>query len=1030
MKQRFSSLDVKIIAHELCNSLVTLRLQNIYDLSSRIFLIKFAKPDIKWNVVIETGFRCHLTEYSRATAASPSIFVQGLRKRLKTRRVTSVSQIGTDRVLEFQFSDGLYKLFIEFFASGNIILTDKELNILTLQRVVPESEGQEELRVGLKYSLDNRQNYGGTPPLTRELLQNALQKGIDKYGNDMKNPKNSKKNHSYLRKALAVSITELPPTLVDHALKVTEFDGTLLPIDILQDECLLNQLLFTMKYAQQLVEEIMRPGIVKGYIIAKKRPEYDETALDKNTRKFLIYDDFNPFRLAQLENDPSVVFLEIEGYNRTVDNFFSSIEGQKSESRLEERELIAKRKIESIRKEQAKRLEGLQHVQTINERKAGAIQANIERIQEAMDAINSLIAQGMDWVEIAKLIEVEQRMKSPIALTIKLPLKLHENMVTLTLDEEVSDVENSLASETDTEFSDSEDEDSNNPETSPGKADKRLEVDINLGISPWANARLYFDERRTAIYKEEKTKESSVIAVKNQEAKIKENLYNSLKKEKDILRPIRQLLWFEKFFWFISSDRHLVLAGKDTMQNEILYKKHLKKGDICVSADLEGAAFVIIKKKANQIDTLISPSTLSEAGVLAVSCSSAWDSKAIMPAWWVNAEQVSKSASTGNFLSTGCFHFRGIKNFLPPSALILGFGILFRVDDTSVSRHIKHRIIDVESEDTPVKVVKDDGLNQHNVLPEPINTLEKESTYFTNSSPTQISPKLYSINLQNYPETKATNLKDEKDIEERTQHSPESFSNKQRSKIEFEKKQDEIEADKPQVSDNSNPIDSKQMKRGKRSKAKKIATKYKDQDLEDRIAAQKVIGAISGQQKVLAQATAKATRESELQIQKEKKKFLQQKTMKQIAEDEKLRQQMLQREIDENSDGENLKLIDTLFGRPMKGDNLIEAIPVCAPLSAMKDYKYKIKIQPGSVKRGKIAKEILSRWLADGEKKGKIDTKSEDTELIWPREMELLRGWKFEEITGVLPVSKMRLIVSTQNSGSSKDNGKGPTKRK
>ena len=48
---------------------------------------------------------------------------------------------------------------MEFYASGNIILTDKELNILALLRIVPEGDGQEEQRVGLKYSLENRQNY-------------------------------------------------------------------------------------------------------------------------------------------------------------------------------------------------------------------------------------------------------------------------------------------------------------------------------------------------------------------------------------------------------------------------------------------------------------------------------------------------------------------------------------------------------------------------------------------------------------------------------------------------------------------------------------------------------------------------------------------------------------------------------------------------------------------------------------------------------------------------------------------------------
>ena len=46
------------------------------------------------------------------------------------------------------------------------MLTDKDLNILTLLRLVPEGPDQEELRVGLKYSLENRQNFGGVPILT------------------------------------------------------------------------------------------------------------------------------------------------------------------------------------------------------------------------------------------------------------------------------------------------------------------------------------------------------------------------------------------------------------------------------------------------------------------------------------------------------------------------------------------------------------------------------------------------------------------------------------------------------------------------------------------------------------------------------------------------------------------------------------------------------------------------------------------------------------------------------------------------
>lgn len=95
---------------------MSLRLANVYDLSSRILLFKFAQPNNKKQLVVDTGFRCHLTDFARATAQVPSSFVAKLRKALKTKRVSSVSQIGTDRVLEFQFSDGQYRLYLEFFA--------------------------------------------------------------------------------------------------------------------------------------------------------------------------------------------------------------------------------------------------------------------------------------------------------------------------------------------------------------------------------------------------------------------------------------------------------------------------------------------------------------------------------------------------------------------------------------------------------------------------------------------------------------------------------------------------------------------------------------------------------------------------------------------------------------------------------------------------------------------------------------------------------------------------------------------------
>lgn len=71
--------------------------------------------------------------------------------------------------------------------------------------------------------------------------------------------------------------------------------------------------------------------------------------------------------------------------------------------------------------------------------------------------------------------------------------------------------------------------------------------------------------------------------------------------------------------------------------------------------------------------------------------SGAWSAKIVASAWWVHASQVSKTAPSGEYLTTGSFMIYGRKNFLPPQSLEMGFGIMFRVDDGSVFRHTADR---------------------------------------------------------------------------------------------------------------------------------------------------------------------------------------------------------------------------------------------------------------------------------------------------------------------------------------------------
>jgi hypothetical protein len=84
--------------------------------------------------------------------------------------------------------------------------------------------------------------------------------------------------------------------------------------------------------------------------------------------------------------------------------------------------------------------------------------------------------------------------------------------------------------------------------------------------------------------------------------------------------------------------------------------------------------------------------------VLQVCHSKAWDSKIVTSFWWVYPHQVSKTAPTGEYLTVGSFMIRGKKNFLPPHPLVMGFSILFRLDESSLAAHLNERRVRGEDE--------------------------------------------------------------------------------------------------------------------------------------------------------------------------------------------------------------------------------------------------------------------------------------------------------------------------------------------
>ncbi|KAJ9603177.1 hypothetical protein H2200_012472 [Cladophialophora chaetospira] len=1087
MKQRFSSLDVKVIAKELSNSLTTLRVSNIYDLSSRIFLFKFAKPGKREQLLLDSGFRCHLTSFSRTAASAPSAFVSRLRKYLKSRRVTSVTQIGTDRVIEISFSDGQYRLFLEFFAAGNIIVTDAELNVLALQRQVSEGQEDVDIKLGGKYILEAKQNFHGIPPISEERVKAALTKAVQrtKAANEIGGKKAKRaKGGDDVRKALSDGFQEFPYHLLEHVFAETGTDTGAKAGDVLANEDAVKSAVKALERAEEIFKSL-GDGDAKGYIIAKTKTtpsaEPQQPEVQEPSREDLLYDDFHPFRPAQFEKKPGTFILEFDGFNRTVDEFYSSIESQKLESRLSEREQTARRKFQATKEEHEKRLTGLQTVQELHVRKAQAIEANTHRVEEAAAAVNGLIAQGMDWVDIGKLIENEQKRGNVVAQMVKLPLKLEENTVTLWLDEPGFDDDSESDEEDETDDEAGSDAESEAASKKPTVGEKRLAVDIDLAVSPWANARQYYEQKKTAADKERRTAEASVRALKSAEQKIALDLKKGLKTEKAVLRPARKQFWFEKFLYFVSSDGYLVIGGKDAQQNELLYRRYLKKGDIYVHADLQGASSVIVKNNPKTPDAPIPPSTLSQAGALTVCTSSAWESKALMGAWWVHADQVSKTAPTGEYLTTGGFIIRGHKNLLPPSQLLLGFGVIWYISEESRRNHGKHRLERTESmlsgeaealaNDAAGLSIDEQDLEHEEGQESAIQDVEEvadnaaEEEREDDHVAEQDSGDENGNHLDEHAGENEPTL-DSEGEEERSNPlqagGPSAKQDTMDDAPEVEIEPDEENSDEdPEESVQDTTVDATpstrpstpaslsqqppkkpaHLARGKRSKAKRAAKKYAEQDEEDRALAMHLLGSDRAQEQKKEVEAEKAAREAKAQADRERRKAQHAKAADRerarrerlekaaaegdgntgvLDEDDELSKEQLEQERSE------LLAIDRLVPLPEPGDELLSAIPVIAPWSALARQKYKIKLQPGGVKKGKAVKEILGFWTSLGTRGPKVvDESSREKDKVWRREVDLLKEWKVEEIVGAVPVKGCRIVQGGGLGGSRVEKGKG-----
>ena len=198
-------------------------------------------------------------------------------------------------------------------------------------------------------------------------------------------------------------------------------------------------------------------------------------------------------------------------------------------------------------------------------------------------------------------------------------------------------------------------------------------IKINTKASLQSIASVLFNEA-----KKQSGAIGSIQEIKEKTEKKLEKFQSKTEAEKDLIlvSEIRKKNWYERYRWFFTTDGLLAIGGRDAASNSAVIRKHLGKNDRVFHGDIFGSPFFVLKDAQNASDR-----SMNEIAHATVCFSRAWREGLYgVSAYWVNPDQVKKSAPSGEFLPKGSFTIEGQRNFIKSETLKLSVGIIPQED--------------------------------------------------------------------------------------------------------------------------------------------------------------------------------------------------------------------------------------------------------------------------------------------------------------------------------------------------------------
>ncbi len=391
MKTSLSSLDIAALVAEIRPKIVNSWINNIYSVGENRVILRFRKStESPFELIFELGKRFHITKYLRKKPSTPNNKILSLRKHIRDLPIKDFYQIKLDRVIAFEiaYKDGFYKLVLELFGEGNIILVGPNDKII----------------LAYKY---------------RRMRDRDIHPG-----RTFAYPPSSDEN------ILTLTETKFLEKFEEFNGKTTAFLNELLGLGPVYTRDILAKAKIESTQTKELNEEEN-----KRLFVAIKTLQDNIINQNYNCTKYLDDGEIVDITPTPLDRYNDLEGVEINSMNDSIDDFFSLNEEEPDYTEDKAEVSGKKSKLEKILANQEEHLESLKEQEKNEKRKGDLLYAHFTEVDELLTTIMKARKNGQKWEDIEEkiLLGIEKGISSATIFEKIEPknkqiwLKLHED---------------------------------------------------------------------------------------------------------------------------------------------------------------------------------------------------------------------------------------------------------------------------------------------------------------------------------------------------------------------------------------------------------------------------------------------------------------------------------------------------------------------------------------------------------------------------------------------------------------------------